>query len=30
MAQLSFENAAQSVDSDDLEAAADAIREWLD
>ncbi|MEA3184393.1 MAG: histidine triad family protein [Ilumatobacteraceae bacterium] len=30
MAQLAFENAAASVDRDDLEAAADAIREWLD
>jgi diadenosine tetraphosphate (Ap4A) HIT family hydrolase len=30
MGQLSFENAAASVERDDLEAAADAIRQWLD
>lgn len=30
MGQLNFENAAASVDADELESAADAIREWLD
>jgi len=30
MSQLSFENAATSVDRDDMEAAAAAIRDALD